>query len=147
VLNNAAPFEAPAARPLAAVAAPAGRNNEPTLAIDQIQGNIFPGFNKDHQTLLFLHIDDTASFAGWLAAFVRLVATTEDVLAFNRLFKSLRVKQGGETGAVQAVWANIAFSFAGLQKLARPDTGLDGFVDASFKTGMPARSAELGDPP
>jgi Dyp-type peroxidase family len=146
VLPSAVPFEAPAARPLAAVAAPAGRDNEPTLAIDQIQGNIFPGFNKDHQTLLFLHIDDSASFAGWLAGFIRTVATTEDVLAFNRLFKSLRSKQGGETGAVQAVWANIAFSFVGLQKLARPDMGLDEFVDASFKAGMPARSASLSDP-
>src|SRR5207248_7849232 len=137
MVPSAVPFEAPAAGPLAAVTAPAGRDNEPPLAIDQIQGNIFPGFNKDHQTLLFLYIDDPAPFAGWLTGFVRLVATTEDVLAFSRLFKSLRIKQGGETGAVQAVWANIAFSFAGLQKLARPDMGLDGFVDASFKAGMP----------
>src|SRR5206468_7896772 len=129
---DAAPFEAPAPRPLAPAAAPAAREEEPTLAIDQIQGNIFPGFNKDHQTLLFLRIDHWAAFADWLADFVRTVATTEDVLAFNRLFKSLRTKQGGETGAVQVMWANIAFSFAGLQKLAPPDLGLDGFVDESL---------------
>jgi Dyp-type peroxidase family len=146
MLADNVPFEAPAASPLAVATVPAARADEPVLALDQIQGNIFPGFNKDHQTLLFLRIDDASAFTGWLADFVRTVATTEDVLAFNRLFKSLRTKQGGESGAVQAVWANIAFSFAGLQKLERPGMDLDGFVDSAFKAGLPERSAALGDP-
>lgn len=140
------PFEAPAPSALAAPAAPAGREDEPVLDIDQIQGNILPGFNKDHQTLLFLRVDDPAAFAGWLDGFVRMVATTEDVLAFSRLYKSLRRKQGGDYGTVQAVWANIAFSFAGLKKLERPGMDLDGFTDPAFKDGLATRAAALGDP-
>ena len=54
---NATPFEAPWSGPLDQIPAGPDRANEPSLAIDQIQGNIFPGFNKDHQTLLFLRID------------------------------------------------------------------------------------------
>src|SRR5437868_2048901 len=100
---NATSFEAPAGGPLDPIAAEPGRVNESPLAIDQIQGNIFPGFNKDHQTLLFLRIDNPGAFAAWLGELSDRVATTEDVLAFNRLFKSLRRKQHGETSAVQAV--------------------------------------------
>src|SRR5206468_1982064 len=55
---------------------------------------------------------------------------------------------GGEHGAVQALWANIAFSFAGLKKLERPGMNLDRFVDPAFEAGMLARSMAgvLGDP-
>src|SRR5262249_15718706 len=64
------------------------------------------------------------------------------------LFKSLRRKQGGEHSAVGSLWANIAFSFAGLKKLERPGMNLDGFVDPAFTAGMLARSrgGALGDP-
>src|SRR5262245_49437598 len=89
-------FEAPSAGPLSLPAAPRDRRQEPTLAVEEIQGNIFPGFSKDHQTLLFLKIDDAAEFARWLGAFVPFVATLEDVLAFNRMFKSLRRRQGDD---------------------------------------------------
>ncbi len=142
------PFEGPAASPLEDGSVPASRSKEPTLAIDQIQGNIIPGFNKDHQTLLFLRIDDPVAFALWLAKFLDRVATTQDVLAFNRLFKSLRSKQHGNKSPVQALWANIAFSFAGLKKLEQPGMNLDEFVDEAFTTGLLERAldGELGDP-
>jgi len=142
------PFEAPAASALTPAPAPADRADEPVLDVDQIQGNIFPGFDKDHQTLLFLHIDDAASFAMWLKDFSRKVATTESVQAFNRLFKSLRRKHGKDDGAVKAVWQNIAFSFAGLKKLEKPGMNLDDFVDEAFKDGLtdPVGSGTAGDP-
>ena len=141
-------FEAPAASPLAPPPAPAGRATEPVLEIEQIQGNIFPGFNKDHQTLLFLRIDDPVAFAGWLRGFIDRVATADDVLAFSRLYKHLRRKRGKETAAVQSLWANIAFSFAGLTKLERPGMGLNHFADGPFKAGLLAqsRAGALGDP-
>jgi Dyp-type peroxidase family len=145
---NATPFEAPSGGPFDQIPAGPGRASEPKLAIDQIQGNIFPGFNKDHQTLLFLRIDNPGAFAAWLADASARVATTEDVLAFNRLFKSLRQKHHGETSAVQAVWMNIAFSFEGLKKLEQPGMNLDEFVDEAFTKGLLKRSVdgELGDP-
>jgi Dyp-type peroxidase family len=118
------------------------------LAVDQIQGNIFPGFNKDFQTLLFLRISDSAAFAGWLGAFVPRIATLGLVLGFNRIFKAVRTRQKAETGTVRATWINIAFSFAGLKKLETPGLRLDDFVDDAFKQGLLKRSQDglLGDP-
>ncbi len=148
MLSSQSKFETPAAGPLTNREIPPGRENEPQLAIDQIQGNILPGFNKDHQTLLFLRIDDPQSFAKWLKDFQRCVATVEEVLAFNRLFKSLRARHGDEQLSVCATWVNVAFSFAGLQKLQTPGINLDEFVDEAFKAGLQARSKDgiLGDP-
>jgi Dyp-type peroxidase family len=115
---------------------------EPMLHLKNIQGNIVAGFNKDFQTLLFLRIDDVPSFKAWLADFAPLVATAEEVLAFNRLFKRTS-DQRGYSGTVKSTWINIAFSYAALAKLTS-DAG--GFADASFKTGVVAQSAALGDP-
>ena len=121
---------------------------EPLLDADQIQGNIFPGFSKDHQTLLFLRIDCPKSFSKWLCGFMSSVATTADVLDFNRLYKRLRSRMGGTEPDLRTTWANIAFSFKGLKKLEQPGMNLDDFVDAAFKAGHLARSqqGELGDP-
>src|ERR687887_2162623 len=69
-------------------------HDEPLLELKNIQGNIVAGFNKDFQTLLFLRIDDVPSFKAWLAEFVPLVATAEEVLAFNRVFKRTRDRRG-----------------------------------------------------
>lgn len=82
------------------------------------------------------------SFKAWLADFAPLVATAEEVVAFNRLFKLTR-DQRGYSGTVKASWINIAFSHAALSKLT---ADADAFADASFKTGAVAQSAALGDP-
>src|SRR5918911_341948 len=137
--------ETPAVPPLAPTGASPARpdaHDEPLLDMKNIQGNIVAGFNKDFQTLLFLRIDDVPSFKTWLAAFVPLVATAEEVLAFNRLFKRTRDRRG-YSGSVRASWINVAFSYAALAKLT---DDADAFADASFKTGMVAQSAALGDP-
>ena len=52
--------------------------NEPVLAVDQIQGNILAGFNKDFQTLIFLHIDRAAELTDERAL---VEEATEDALA------------------------------------------------------------------
>ena len=51
---------------------------EPVLEIDQIQGNILAGFNKDHQGLVFLHIDDPSRAKAWLRTVIPFIATTEE---------------------------------------------------------------------
>ena len=117
-------------------------HDEPLLHVKNIQGNVVAGFNKDFQTLLFLRIEDVPSFKAWLADFVPLVATADEVLAFNRLFKRTS-DQRGYRGTVKATWINIAFSYAALAKLT---DDADAFADASFKTGVVAQSAALGDP-
>src|SRR5512136_2658547 len=85
-------------------------SGEPVLAVDQIQGNILAGFNKDFQTLVFLHIERAEDFKLWLAAQIDFIATTAEVLAFNRLFKEIRTRRKHETRAVKSTWINIAFS-------------------------------------
>jgi Dyp-type peroxidase family len=137
--------EAPTVALLAANGTSSARpdaHDEPLLDVKNIQGNIVAGFNKDFQTLLFLRIDDVPSFKAWLAGFARLVATAEEVLAFNRLFKRTRHRRG-YSGTVKASWINIAFTHAGLAKLT--DDAYD-FADASFRSGVAAQSAALGDP-
>jgi len=118
---------------------------EPVLAIDEIQGNILAGFNKDFQTLIFLHIDRAPDFKRWLAAQVDFVATTAEVLAFNRLFKEIRTRRKVESSTVKATWFNIAFSYQGIRALAGAAEARK-FRDHAFKAGLAARSAELGDP-
>ena len=118
---------------------------EPVLAIDQIQGNILAGFNKDFQTLIFLHIDRASDFKQWLAAQVDFVATTAEVLVFNRLFKEIRTRRKVESSAVKATWFNIAFSYEGIRALAGAAEARK-FKDHAFKAGLAAHSEELGDP-
>ncbi len=116
---------------------------EPRLAVDQIQGNILPGFLKDFQTLLFLKIDLPANCKQWLRDLIPLIATADEVLTFNRLFKAIRYRRQRESNAVKATWVNIAFSFNGLNQLVND---ADTFTDESFKAMMAAQSQSLGDP-
>ena len=113
-------------------------DNEPVLAIDQIQGNILAGFNKDFQTLIFLHIDRAEDFKPWLASQVDFIATTAEVLAFNRLFKEIRTRRKRESSAVKATWINIAFSYEGIRILAGAAEARK-FKDHAFKVGLAAR--------
>ena len=81
-------LEAPALGPMQPPAeTDAGRQAEPDLAADQIQANIFPGFNKDAQTLLFLRITGAAAFAVWLRDFIPTTSLWE-VAAGLTLFAS-----------------------------------------------------------
>jgi len=120
-------------------------SDEPVLAVDQIQGNILAGFNKDFQTLIFLHIDRARNFKPWLASQVDFIATTAEVLAFNRLFKEIRTRRGRESTTVKSTWVNIAFSSEGLRALVGR-TRASGFNDRAFKAGLAERSEDLGDP-
>jgi len=119
-------------------------DEEPPLNVDQIQGNILAGFNKNSQVLLFLKIDDPRQFKRWLQTVVPFIATTEEVLQFNRLFKAIRSRRGVEARTVMATWLNIAFSFEGLKKLDPQQTEL--FTDEAFRQGLAKRSLLLNDP-
>jgi len=116
--------------------------DEPVLAVGNIQGNLI-GFNKDHQTMIFLRISSIPDFKRWLNDLTPFIATAEEVLAFNRLFKSMRLRRKRETRAVRATWINIAFSYHGLSQL-NPEAAT--FRDGSFRAGLSAQSASLGDP-
>ncbi|GET41978.1 Dyp-type peroxidase [Microseira wollei] len=117
--------------------------NEPILEVNEIQGNVLPGFNKNYQTLLFLKINSKELTKSWLRQVQPQIATLEEVFAFNATYKAIRKRRGAHTETVQATWINIAFTFDGLKKL----TGdLEQFFDLAFKKGMHDRSILLGDP-
>jgi Dyp-type peroxidase family len=120
------------------------------LRTDNIQGNILGGFNKDFQAFLFFTIAPAkiTPFKQWLAAMQPFIATTAEVIAFNRLFKEIRGRRKREPTLLKVTWINIAFSFKGIQKLAN-GTDLDtDFEDEAFTAGLTQRSKDgiLGDP-
>lgn len=124
---------------------------EPKLAVDRIQGNILPGFLKDFETLLFLRIDDVPASILWLKERIPLIATADEVLTFNRLFKEIRFRRGQNSNAVKATWVNIAFSYHALELLTEGTKDdvtkeVNKFIDQAFVAGLRNRSADLGDP-
>lgn len=138
-------------------------SNEPVLRIDNIQGNILGGFNKDHQAFVFLTLHrnprtgataeqefpTVKAFKAWLRDTIPLIATTAEVVAYNRLFKELRSRQQQEPVGLKSTWINLAFTASGLAVLKKFDPTLDtNFTDPAFTQGMASRSKQgiLGDP-
>jgi Dyp-type peroxidase family len=115
---------------------------DPLLEAEDIQGNIAPGFNKDNQLLLFCRIVNVPMTKRWLARIPNEIATMREVLDFNRLFKKLADRRGGEPSGLSAAWSNIAFSYPGLAKLTPQASA---FPQAAFRVGLPERAAFLGD--
>lgn len=115
---------------------------------DDIQGNIIPGFNKDHQQFLFYGCGKlkgykkVKDFLRWLVPFL---SSMEEVMAFRRLWRARRRRLGTQNAFLCSTWVNIAFSHAGIVKLVgRRDA--DAFGDESFRQGLAERSSYLGDP-
>jgi Dyp-type peroxidase family len=114
---------------------------EPVLDIQDIQGHVLGGFDKDYQTFLFLGIADAQRARDWLRQTLSRITTLEEVLA-----EEGRLKSGGalpDPSPSRPVWQSIAFTFQGLKKL-----GLEAeqFIDVPFKAGMHNHSKLLGDP-
>lgn len=117
---------------------------EPILAIDEIQGNILLGFNKDFEALLFFDVVDVAAFRPWLQDLVRRVTTTRDVLLVRHGLRALR-RRGAES-MVRSTWLQAGLSYRGLKKLVSP-AEIEKFHDEAFRQGLAARSEEvLRDP-
>jgi len=116
------------------------------LPVENIQGNVIPGFNKDFQALLFLKIveGEEPNFRRWLKSLAPRITSLGKVLAFKRMLKEETEKQRGEPLPIKVTWINIAFSYSALRQLgAIKDAD---FRDAAFKEGLWRRSESLGDP-
>ncbi|WP_323073700.1 Dyp-type peroxidase [Mycetohabitans endofungorum] len=118
---------------------------EPRLDVDDIQGNILAGFNKDFQMLVGLKIDNVTMAKQWLLAIRDSISTTVEVLQFNRLFSAMRKRVGRDPHGLASTWLNVAFSHGGIAKLTSTAEA-DSIPDDAFRHGMPARSGTLGDP-
>jgi Dyp-type peroxidase family len=114
------------------------------LELEEIQGNILTGFNKDWASFLFFVLPpDEAAARTWLAEIVDEVATTTEVAAFNQLFKAIRARHH-QREVVEATWMNLAFTYLGLQVLGVAQGDLDQLPE-EFKQGMRARANVVGD--
>jgi Dyp-type peroxidase family len=110
-----------------------------------IQGNIIPGFNKDHQHFLFLRIRNPKRAKVFLREILPRISTMEEVIAFRRLYRSRRFLLGRHNTYLCSTWVNIAFSRRGIELLANK-ADADAFGDRSFQFGLAQRSSYLGDP-
>ncbi|MBD0372655.1 MAG: Dyp-type peroxidase [Pyrinomonadaceae bacterium] len=110
-----------------------------------VQGNIIPGFNKDYQHFLFYRIGTVKFTKKWLQWIAPLISSMDEVLAFNRMYRSLRFRLGSKDVPIKATWVNIAFSCEAIAALTSKKDCL-AFGDESFRQGLAARSEYLGDP-
>jgi Dyp-type peroxidase family len=109
------------------------------LDLSNIQGNIVPGFSKDHQAFVFVRFRDGEGGRKWLAALQPEIASAHEVQGFKLAFKSMQDRRphptepdGGSLSHISATWVNLAISFAGLRLL--PGVGnVDKFAPA-FRT-------------
>lgn len=130
-------------------AAAAEAVREPLLDMDDIQGNILAGFNKDHQYLVALKFRALPAAKRWLARVEPEISSMSEVQRFNNLFRELRARRGGDPAGMVATWANVAFSRDGLAALttAAEADAIPSGDQRPFQLGMPARAGLLGDTP
>ncbi|WP_094585142.1 Dyp-type peroxidase [Synechococcus sp. BO 8801] len=118
---------------------------EPVLALDDIQGDIIPGFKKDSQHFLFFRIVDPVLAKRWLHGLAPRLSTATEVLAAHALWKQMRCRLGRDPDTLDYLLLNCAISAQGLRMLGVPDVDL--FDDIAFKLGLEARATSIGDPP
>ena len=112
---------------------------------NDIQGNVIPGFNKDHQQFVFLRLGDIAAAREWLTWLAPRLATMNEVLDFRREFRAARLRLGVREPGMTSTWTSVALSHNAIAALAGPGEAAR-FGDHSFRQGLAARSAYLGDP-
>ncbi|HZU91927.1 MAG TPA: Dyp-type peroxidase [Stellaceae bacterium] len=118
-----------------------------SLNLDQIQGNILAGFNKDFQANLFLKFTGDAAGRAWIKEISDEVAASSsaEVIEFNNQFAALKAQGVARPEElIAAIWVNLALSFTGLKALAVKAADLAAFPQA-FRDGMAQRKTELGD--
>lgn len=120
-----------------------GAANEPVLRVDEIQGNVTPGFNTLHQALIGVKADPehVAELRAWLAWLHPCVSTLRQVNDFRNVRR--RALRQGEPRPPSPAWTTVAFSIEGLRLLGS-STG--GIRDSSYVQGMSVLSGDLGDP-
>ncbi|NRR30262.1 Dyp-type peroxidase [Oxalobacteraceae bacterium] len=119
-------------------------NEEPVLELDDIQGNIVPGFKKDSQHFIFLRIVDGLAARAWLKQLGPEISTAREVLDAHGMWKRMRRRLGRDPDNIDFRFINCALSYAAMDALGI--TGQEKFGDAAFKAGLEQRSSLLGDP-
>jgi len=145
-------IELPPAKPASAAARdvdvdafPEGEPRFDPATTADIQGNVLPGFNKDHQRFLFLRIDDVDGARGWLRRLAPQLSSMQEVLEFRRAFRRERLRTGASAPSTTATWIAFALSAGAIARLLGEEAAA-AMGDEAFRQGMAARSTFLGDP-
>src|SRR5947207_945501 len=98
------------------------RRTDMQLPRDQIQGNITPGFRKDHQAFLLFQFPAGAAGVdaaqAWIRAIRPYISTAEEVATYNQLFRLVKKRLPKQESAVlHSSWVNVGFTARGLQRL------------------------------
>ena len=120
---------------------------EPVLEVHEIQGNIIPGFNKDHLVLIGYTVTNISKAKQWFDFISKHISTLYEVYNFNNVFKSIKNRKRSEPDEISSTWTNLAISYDGMRKLIDNLQEIDNFLDNSFKNGLSFMSSiSLGDP-
>jgi Dyp-type peroxidase family len=115
----------------------------PGLDVDQIQGDVLIGLQKNFERFLFFQIVDVAGFKlAVKSQLVQRISTTRDVQI--REFQLRDQKQHGNRVPLPNVGLNLSFTATGFEKLV-PDVNA-ATIDASFSAGAVNQAKSLGDP-
>jgi Dyp-type peroxidase family len=123
------------------------------LDLDEIQGDITPGFRKDWQDFVFLFFDDggAAPARQWLARLHPALSSARRVIEYNRGHRAWKKDYADWTRASErrqepplpmTRCVNVAFSYRGLQRLEVRDLG--GFP-SEFVADPQTRARRIGD--
>jgi Dyp-type peroxidase family len=116
--------------------------DEDQLAVDEIQGDILVGLQKDKQTFISFEIKDTAAFKRFLQLLAPRITTMRVALERELILQSLKTDRRGERFSFVGV--TIAFTFDGLSTLGVPR--VDTIKDPAFRAGLAQSSPSLNDP-
>jgi Dyp-type peroxidase family len=116
---------------------------EVQLDVDEIQGDVLVGLQKDFERFIGFSICDVPAFKGFLKLLAPRITTLRLVL--EREFTIALQKQTGGQETFTFIGTNIAFTAEGLTRLGVPN--VDKVADGSFHAGLANRSPDLHDPP
>ncbi|HWK44744.1 MAG TPA: Dyp-type peroxidase [Stellaceae bacterium] len=115
---------------------------EVELDLDQVQGDVLVGLQKDFQWFIGFTIADVAKFKIFLKNLTPHLTTARTVLEREFLIQAQHTAKKHDR--LNFIGTNIGFTITGLQALGVAD--LSQISDTSFKNGLAQQSAGLGDP-
>ncbi len=115
-----------------------------TLALNDIQGNIVPGFFKDAQDFLFVRFPSSQAGRAWLAQLREQLSAADKIVPVNQSYLNARAEHPDrEPKHDPSRWINVAISYQGFQQLGT--IGVDQ-LPKDFARASDKRRELLGDP-
>jgi Dyp-type peroxidase family len=122
---------------------PVAQPGAPILQLEEIQGDILIGLQKNFERFLFFQIADAPGFKSVLrSTLTHRITTTRDVQL--REFQLRDHKNHGNKNPLPNIGVNISLTASGLQKLVA-GVNTNSF-DPSFAAGAITQAKSLGDP-